>query len=108
MEKDRIIKKVLIRLAYNRDIANLVKEVEQVYKKHTKTKFDDKSFARDIVEHLSNVIQEFDHTQKEKLLILRELKKKGMFDFNKNKHLEKAWRFIAKNWEIPSFRFEGY
>ena len=109
MNRDKIIFNSILKLA-NADkkvINQIIRDLERIYKKHQRTDYEDADFPRDIVKYMQNILQEFDIEQRDKLLILKEIKKKNMFNFGKNKNLEKAWRLIVKRWGIPSYRFEG-
>jgi hypothetical protein len=107
MNRDVIIKKSLMKLAtlQKREMDDLVKDLEKIYLKNKKTPYADTSFSKDIVRHMQYFVKEVDFDQKEKLYLFNELKKKNMFNWDLNKHLEKAWRFIFRKWDLPSLNF---
>jgi hypothetical protein len=109
MNRDTIIFNSLIKLANadKRLITEIIRDVERIYQKHKKTDFNDDTLPKDIVRYMQDILKETRLDQRDKLLILKEFKKKNMFNFNKNKNLEKAWRLIVRRWGIPSYRFEG-
>ena len=107
MNREVIIKKSLLKLANSQKVLvdEMVKEVQKIYLKHKQTPYTDAQFSKDIVRYLQNFVTESDFEQKDKLYLFSELKKKNMFNWDLNKHLEKAWRFIFRKWDLPSLNF---
>jgi hypothetical protein len=107
MERNTIIKKALIKLTspQKNEINQLVGDLEKIYLKHKKSSYEDTNFSRDIVRLMQDIVKESDFEQTDKLYLFNELKKKNMFNWNLNKHLEKAWRFLFKKWGLPNLNF---
>ena len=52
-------------------------------------------------------MDEFTFNQKDKLFLLKEVKRNNLLDFTINKYLEKSWRLILKKWNLSHYRLEG-
>jgi len=108
-KKANIVRRVMFKLANTSDhFYEVVLELEKIYRKHRKDIFKDTSLSEDIYKLMKNIISDDSYSQKDKIQLLAELKNKRLFDFDKNKHIEKIWRRIIREWDVPSFRFEGY
>lgn len=106
MNRNTIIKKALVRLSTQKaEMDDLVKTLEKLYVKHKNTPYADADFSKDVVRLMQTYVGDARFEQKDKLYLFNELKKKDMFNWGKNKHLEKAWRFIFKKWDLPSLNF---
>lgn len=107
MKRELIIKKALLKLSFSekQQMDNLVNLVEKLYEKHKKTPYNDVDFSKDIVKLLQDYVTESIFKQKEVLYLFNELKKRNLFDWGLNKHLEKAWRFIFRKWGLPNLNF---
>lgn len=107
MNRDKIIKKTLVKLGAvdRRDIQDTVRDIERVYRKHKRTDYKDNEFPKDLVKFMEKFIKDESFEQKDKLLLFNELKKKRMFQWNMNKNLEKAWRFIFKKWDLSNLNY---
>ena len=103
---EKIVAKVMKKLA-DAKIDVFVKRIEDVYRKHKNTKFEDQSFPKDLLQVVGDLMDSFHPEQKDKLEILKEIKKKHLFNFNLNKNLERAWRLILKKWDLSHYRLDG-
>lgn len=107
MERKIIIEKTLNKLAklQNRELDSLVEDIDKIYLKHKRSPYPDQNFPKDIVRFMQDYVTDAKFEQKDKLYLFNELKKKNMFNWDLNKNLEKAWRFIFKKWGLPNLNF---
>lgn len=107
MDKEKIITKALKKLAkvQNKELDILVENIEKIYLKHKNAPYVDQEFPKDIVRFMQDYVSDAKFEQKDKLYLFNSLKKKNLFNWGKNKHLEKAWRLIFRKWDLPSLNF---
>ena len=108
MDKKIIISKTLHKLTIanrKRDMDTLVEDIEKIYTKYKRSPYSDQEFPKDIVRFMQDYVKDAKFNQQDKLYLFNELKKKGLFNWDLNKNLEKAWRFIFRKWGLPSLRF---
>lgn len=107
MDKKKIVLKTLNKLAkyQNRELDTLVENIEKIYLKHKNSPYSDQEFPKDIVRFMQDYVSDAKFEQKDKLYLFDSLKNKNLFNWDKNKHLEKAWRLIFRRWDLPSLNF---
>lgn len=107
MDRKLIIAKTLNKLSniQSKELDALVENVEKIYLKHKTSPYLDQDFPKDIVRFMQDYVKDAKFEQKDKLYLFNQFKKKNMFNWDLNKNLEKAWRFIFKKWDLPSLNF---
>jgi len=113
MNREIIIAKVIQKLSSDKNPLDIslirfyIKRLEKIYDKYKKKPFEDQSLSKDILKFMEDLTEKHMLDEKTKLIFLREAKKNKLFDFSKNKHLERAWRTVLKNWDLRRYRLEG-
>ena len=111
MDRKIVIAKVLRKLAKKETnpqvLTAIVNKIKRVYQKNQKKDFNDQSLPREVLKIMGDYMDEYTFDQKDKLFILKEVKRNNLFNFNLNKNLEKAWRLILKKWNLSNYRLEG-